>query len=89
MFAEPIVDPEDASYDIEQESNTQSMLDISGNLNISGEFDQDTDTESVRREFSEKSHEMKELIDSSQSDYSEVYKMKSTRNTMSSASSQG
>lgn len=82
LFAEEIGEESSIEYD----SNTQSYLDLPGN---GTDTDIDTDTESVRREFYEKTQKIKELVDGSHNDFADVHRHKVSRNTTSSASSQG
>jgi hypothetical protein len=84
MFAEEIGEESSAEYD----SNTQSYLDLPDRVTDT-DIEGDTDTESVRRDFYENTNRIKELLDGPQNDFSDVYRHKLTRNTTSSASSQG
>lgn len=83
LFAEEI---EDSSVGID--SNTQSYLDLPDNCTDT-DIDGDTDTESVRRDFYENTQKIKDLLEGPQNDFADVYRHKMSRNTTSSASSQG
>ena len=84
IFAEPI----DDTSSVDGDSNTQSFIDR--NQDNDTDIDLDTDTESQSRGFTRRrSEDTSANTKGMHADYSDVYRLKSSRNTMSSASSQG
>lgn len=84
IFAEPI----DDSRSIDGDSNTQSVMDRSHFLDT--DADVDTDTEShCRGSVAGQGDDTDSVQKGSSLDYSDVQRLRSSRNTMSSASSQG
>ena len=84
IFAEPIDDTSSVGGD----SNTQSMIDRSQFIDT--DLDADTDTESQGKDYATGcGGNADPLTKEMPLDYADVYRLKSSRNTISSASSQG